>query len=209
MELFQSVAQRVGDALRQENWNSSANPQELDMRNRPQTAKQMVELFIAKKQRIPAAEQDVTNRRSAPDVIYLPVEFRVKVVSGRITNQARARAIPAISGAAVGDQEQHTIRIAVHQPRHRRVRIFATRVQHFPRSAMGFLKPRDYLPANRAILVCRVHEVEKIWRDGQRQLPVSQRRACTLLRSHGGQQTLKLVERRYSMLQLPLPIVPV
>ena len=56
------------------------------------------------------------------------------------------------------------------QARHRHVRIFAARIGHFMRRSPRFLDARDDLPADRAVGIIAIDEVEKIRRDGEREL---------------------------------------
>ncbi len=97
----------------------------------------------------------------------------------------------------------------MHQAGHGRMRILAARVAHFPGRRVRFLDARDDLPANRAILVRRINQVEEIGRDGQRELVVGQFRAGIFLRRQRRHQPLQLFEGRDSMLELPVPVVPI
>ena len=143
------------------------------------------------------------------DVLDLPVELGMKIVAAGVADQPRARAITAIRRATVGHQKQHAVGIAMHQSGHRRMRIFAARIAHFPRRGVRFLDARDDLPADRAILIRRVNQVEEIRRDGQRQLVVGQLRAGEFLRRQRRHQPLKLLDRGDAVLELPVPVVPV
>ncbi len=73
------------------------------MWDRPQFSEQKLQLFITEEQRIPAAEQDIPDRRGAPDIIDLPVELRVEIVTRRVADQPGARAVAAIAGATIRD----------------------------------------------------------------------------------------------------------
>ena len=133
----------------------------------------------------------------------------MEIVAAGVAHQPRPRAIPAIGRAPVRHQEQHPVRIPVHQPGHRRMRVLAARVAHLPRRHVRFLDPRDDLPANRAVLVGRVNEIEEVRRDGQRQLVIGQRRPGDFLRRQRRHQPLKLFDRRNAVFELPMPIIPV
>src|SRR5438874_8680600 len=115
MLLFKHRAKFVRDPLWQENWNARADPHEFDMRNGPQFAEQVLKLVIAEEQRVAAAEQHVADRRIAADIIELPSKVRMKIVAGGVAHQPRACAVPAIAGAAVGDEKEHTVGIAMDQ----------------------------------------------------------------------------------------------
>jgi hypothetical protein len=143
------------------------------------------------------------------DVGDLLVEFGMKIVAAGVADEPRARAVTAIRGAAVGDEEQHAVGIAMHEAGHGRMRIFAARVAHFPRRGVRFLDARNDLPADGAMLIRRVNQVEKIRRDGQRELVVRQFRAGEFLRRERGHQPLQLLRRGDAVFELPAPVVPV
>ena len=206
---MQHRAQLRRDALRQEDRYPRADAQKLHVRDRAQTAQQMFQLLVAEQQRVAAAQQHVAHLRMAADVLDLPVELGMEIVAAGVAHQPRPRAIPAIRRAPVRHQEQHPVGITVHQARHRRMRVLAARVAHLPRRDVRFLDARDDLPANRAVLVGRVNEVEEVGRDGQRQLVIGQRRAGDFLRRQRRHQPLELLDGGNAVLELPVPVVPV
>src|SRR5690349_19441355 len=118
------------------------------MRNRAQLLEERLRFVVAQEQRLTAAEENVAHIRMLTDVFGLPVELGMKIIARRITDQPRARAIPAITGATIRDEKEHAIRIPMHQPGHRRMRILAARVGHFPRSDLRLFNARDDLPTN-------------------------------------------------------------
>ena len=158
---------------------------------------------------IAAAQEHVAHAGVLADVFDLAVKLRMEIVAGGVADQARAGAITAIGRAAVGHQEQHAVRVAMHQSRHGRMGVFAARVAHFPRRGVGFLQARNDLPADGAILVGGVNEVEEIGRDGQGQFGVGQHRAGVFLRREGGHQALQLLQGGDAVFELPAPVVPV
>ena len=81
------------------------------------------------------------------DVGDLLVEFRMKVVAGRVADQPRARAVTALRRTTIRHQKQNAVGITMHESRHGRVRIFAARVAHFPRRGVRFLDARHDLLA--------------------------------------------------------------
>ncbi len=209
MKLLQHVAQFRRDALRQKHRNARADADEFHVRNRAQPAEQILELFIAEQQRIAATKQHIADGGGPGDVVDLPVELRMEIVAGGVADQTRPGAIPAVRRAAVGDQKQHAVGIAMHQTRHGRMGVLAARIAHFPGGGMGFLQPRNDLAADGAILVRRIDQVEEVRRDGQRELGIGQLRAGVFLRRQGGHQFLKLRQGGDTMFKLPLPTIPI
>ena len=58
------------------------------------------------------------------------LEFGAREGGRGVADDARAGAVAAVGGALGGDQHQHPVRVAVHQPGHGRVAVFGQRVFH-------------------------------------------------------------------------------
>ena len=97
----------------------------------------------------------------------------------------------------------------MHQARHRRMGVFPARIAHFPGRGVGLLHPRHDLPADGAILVRRVNQIEEIRRDGQGQFVIGQEGAFVFLRRQRGQEAPQLFQRGDALFELPAPIVPI
>ena len=61
----------------------------------------------------------------------IPLPAVEAVVTTGLANHARARAVAAVSGAEAGREEQHAIRITMHETRYGGVVIFAQRIVGF------------------------------------------------------------------------------
>ena len=143
------------------------------------------------------------------DVGDLAVEFRVKIVATGVAHQSGSGAVAAVGRAPVGHQKKDAVGIAMHKAWHRRVIVFADRIQGFPRGGRGLLQPGNNLTADGAQLIGGVDQVEVIRGNGHRQLRLpGQKHSGSLLSSHAGQQALQLVNPSDAVLELPLPIVP-
>ena len=97
----------------------------------------------------------------------------------------------------------------MHESGHRRMRIFAHWIAHFPRSGGGFLNARNDLTANGTIFICRINQVEKIRRDAERELGVRKLRACQFFGRQRGEKIFQLFDRRDAVLHLPAPVRPI
>ena len=95
-------------------------------------------------------------------LIPLGFEFLVRNAG----NNAGPGAVAAVGCAAVGDEKKDAIGVAVDESWDRHVGILATGVGHFRRVGVGFFDARDDLPADRAIGIGGVDEVEEVRRDG-------------------------------------------
>lgn len=96
----------------------------------------------------------------------LPLSF--EVLLSDTGNQTRASAIAAVRRAAIRDEKQHTIGIAMHQSRYGHVRILATGIGEFFGRGPSFLDAWDDLSANRAVRIVFIDQVEKVWCDRHR-----------------------------------------
>ena len=208
VELPQHRAQLGRDALREEEWDARADAEELDVLDGPQPGEEILELLVAEEQRVAAGEEHVADFRVRGDVINLPVKLRVEVIAAGVAHEPRARAIAAVGGAAVRDEEQHAVGVAMDEPGHRRVRVFAAGVGHFPRRGVRLLQAGNHLPADGTVLVLGVNEVEEVRRDGHRQLGAAEDGSGAFRGREGGEELLELLDGRDAMLELPLPVVP-
>ena len=117
-----------------------------------------------------------------------------------------ARAVSAVRRALCRHQHQHAVGIAMHQPRHRRMSVFAERVGHHVVSLLQLCSGRNDLPPDRASGVVAVHQCSKIRGDVE---------AEAILRGHAGDfvgreldDALQLFEGVEAMAHLPAPVVP-
>ena len=168
----------------------------------------MVEFLVGEQQRIAAGEKHVAHLRVRLDVAESLLVFRVEVVVLRVADEPAARAIAAIGGAAVGDEEQHAVGITVDEAGHGGVFVLAERVEHLARGNHHLVTARDELLAQRAIGVPAVDEVEKIRRDRERKLLVGEE-ATGFLGRRECHMPLELLHRRDAVLQLPSPVAPI
>ena len=93
------------------------------------------------------------------------------------------------------------------QPRHGHVAVLTAGIGHLVGRNEGFLQLGDNLPPDGAVRVVAFDEVEKVRRDGQRQLAARYLDA----RAFAGRQDemlLKLFEPGNPVLELPFPVVP-
>ena len=143
------------------------------------------------------------------DIGDLAIKLRVKIIAARVAHQSRTGAVTAVGRTPISHQKKHPVGIAVHQSRHRRMFIFAHRVQGFPRSGGGFFESGNDLTANRTEFVGSVDKIEERRSDGQGQLGLpGQKHSGPLFASHARQQSLQLLNSRHAILELPFPIVP-
>ena len=123
-------------------------------------------------------------------------------------NDARAGAIAAVGGAAVGDEKQHAVRIAVDEAGHRHVGILAAGIGEFLGRVPAFLDARDDLAADRAIRIVAVDQVEKVRGDRHRQLVPGEQDAGALDIGEV-EARFEIGEGIHAVAELPFVVAPV
>ena len=174
MMLLQDGAQFVGNALGKKDGNSRADSKEFDVFHFSKPAQQIVNFRITQKQRIAAAQKNVSNFGMLANVFQLPFQFGVKAVSGGIADHAGSSAVSAIRGASVGNQKENSVGITVDDAGNRRIAVFPARIGHFPIGGFGFVDFRNDLLPNGTTNVVRTDQIKKVWCDGHRQLSIGQ-----------------------------------
>lgn len=136
------------------------------------------------------------------------LELKFKALVADAGHDTRTSAIAAVGGAAVSDEKEHTVRIAMDETGHRHVGILAARVGHFFGVVVRFLDTRDHLSADRAGGVVFVDQVEEVRGDCHRELASGQQNALAFL---GGELEvfLHFFQRGDAVLELPLVGIPV
>ena len=145
-------------ALRHENWYARADTHDLHMRNFAQPAQQLFQNLRSQHQRIATRKQDIPNLWCILDVINLHLEFMTVESLARVANDTRAGAITAVGSTLSCYQHQHTIRVAMHQPWHRRMPVFGQGIFHHRRKSLHLFGARNDLLAHRILRVIWVDE---------------------------------------------------
>lgn len=116
-------------------------------------------------------------------------------------------AVAAISSAPIRHQKQDTIRVSMHKPWNRHVRVFPARVAHLDRRTDGFFDSRNYLAPDWAIRIKGIDEVKKVRCDAKSELITRKQYTGPFF---SGQRDLifELFESSDPIFELPLPIVP-
>ena len=82
-------------------------------------------------------------------------------------DHAAARAVAAVTGAAVGDEEEDAVGVTVDQTGNWHMTVLAARVRHFAGGDDRFAGQRDDLAADRAVGVVRLNEIEIVRGDAE------------------------------------------
>lgn len=178
MVFLQHAAKLGRDALGDENGYAGADADEFDVWDGAQTGEERVELGIGEEQGIATGEEHVTHLGVAFQITENGIEFRVQLLLSHTGNHATACAVAAVAGAAVGDEEEHAVWIAMHQAWHGHVAVFAAGIGHFIGIVPGFFYAWDDLTADGALRVVGVDEVEIMRCDGHRQFAAGEQDAC-------------------------------
>ncbi len=75
MKLLEHCRKRYGDPLRQKDWNTAVEANNLDVRNRPQPCDQLLQLSVTDSQRVPAGHQHIANFGMGKEVVECRFEL--------------------------------------------------------------------------------------------------------------------------------------
>ena len=123
MVLFHDVAEFGRDALWQRPGNSRADPDEFQVGNRSKRFQHPFEQMVREQERIASRENYIPHLRVLAEVLNGSVQVTLFQES-RFPHQSLPGAKPAIDRALIRHHEQHPIRIAVNEVRHRTHEIF-------------------------------------------------------------------------------------
>ena len=101
------------------------------MGNRPQSAQNLLQPLIFKEERIPSGQEDIPNLSMTLQI--LDDLFKIPLGDGPLaaSHQSPSRAVSAIDGTLIGDEQEHSIRITMDESRHRGMLILSARIHHF------------------------------------------------------------------------------
>ncbi len=160
--LLEHLAQLVVDALRQEDRDAAADADDLDVRDLAQAAQDLLEQLRRKGQAVAAGDQDVADLRRPAQVLELRLVVAAVEVLGRVADDARPRAVPAVRRALRRDEHQDPVRVAVDEPGHRGVAVLGERVLHHRGEGVVLGRDRDDLAADGVVGVVGVDEADEV-----------------------------------------------
>ena len=151
MMLPEHLDQRTRHAHGQHDRHLGADPHELHMLDGAQAPEQIVEPVVGERQRIAARDEHVADLGMVRDVSerILPLRPAEGVVAARLAHHARAGAVAAIGRAEAGREEQHAVRVAVHEAGHHAMAVLAERIVGLARRLQIFGADRDMGAAQR------------------------------------------------------------
>ena len=104
--IFREDCAKLGrDALRKKDRDARADAQELDVFDRAQPRKQLVDLIVAEDQRVAAAQKHIPHFGVLFEIAECFLEIRVKFLFADAADDAGARAISTVTGAAIGHEK--------------------------------------------------------------------------------------------------------
>ena len=169
MVFLQHCAQFRRNALRTDNRCTAADADNLHMRNRTKPSDYVFQFLVPDHQRVSATEQHIAHALRPFNVFQRLLDAVGGGLAVLLTCKTAAGAVPAVHRAHVGDQEQHTVRIAVGKAGGRRILILVQRVEQVGRGDMGLRHRRYALPPDRIMRVIRIDQAQVIWGDGHAQ----------------------------------------
>ena len=204
--LLKHVAEVVIHPHRHEDRDARTDADDLDVLDLAQPAEQLRQQLGGQHQGIAAGKEDVPHLGRSFEIVDLHVELGARELLARLAHDARARAVAAVGSALSRDQHQHSIRVAVHEARYRRVRILRQRIFHHGGERFEFRGGRDHLSAHGVVGIGRVDQRDEVRRDVHPE-QVGGRQSFRL--ALGELEDLSdLVRRVEAMAELPAPTVP-
>src|SRR6266516_5696499 len=98
MMFGENRAQLRRDALWQKNRDPRADAEELNVRDRAQSRKQLVDLIIGENQCVAPAQQDIPHFSVSLQIAKAFLEIRVQFLFSRSAHHPAAGAIPTVTG---------------------------------------------------------------------------------------------------------------
>ena len=159
-----------------------------------------------KGQAVAARDQDVADLRRPAQVLELGLVLAPVEVLGRVADDPGPGAVPAVAGALGRDQHQDPVRVAMDEPRDRRVAVLGERVLHHRREGLLLPAERDDLAADRVGRILRVDQADEVRGDVDPEL--ARRGQAGPLLVGELEDLLDLLEIVDPVAELPAPVVP-
>ena len=204
--LLEHRAELVVDALRQEDRDARADPDDLDVGDLADAAEDLLEQLRGEGQPVPAGDEDVADLGRPAEVVELRLVVAAVEVLGRVADDPAPRAVAAVARALGRDEHEHAIRVAMDEAGHRRVAVLGEAVLHHRGERLLLPTERDHLAADRVGRVLRVDEADEVRGDVDPEL-VRRREARSLLVGQL-EDLLDLLEVVDPVRELPAPVVP-
>ena len=208
MVLVQHLDKGRGDALGHHDGHHGADAYELDVGDAAQFTEQPVQFVVRQGQRVAARKQHVADLRRVADVLQAQAQASPIGLQFALPHDPRASAVAAVGRAVVMDQEEHAVRIAVHDARHRCVLVLAQRVVRFARCAQEFLVHGHHRPAQGLLGIRGIEQAHVVRRDAQRQ-QIAALAQGSPFRIRQLEDRFQLRQRADTVPHLPVPVVPI
>src|SRR6266446_9122469 len=105
MMFVQNLAYPCRDPLGQENRNTRADAEKLDVLDRAQSRQQLVDLVVAENERVAAAQEHITHFGVLFEITKRFLKIGVQFLFAYAADHATARAISAVSRTTIGHQK--------------------------------------------------------------------------------------------------------
>ena len=205
--LLEHVAEVVGDALGANDGSAAADADNLYVRDGAEAGDDVLKFLVADHKSVATAEEDVAHLGGFLDVL----ETLFDTVLGRLviflSSKTTACAVTAVHGAHVGDEEKHTVGIAVGETGSGRILVLVQGVVEVGGSNVALSTLRDALATNGIVRVVGINEAEIIRGDGHAEFGKCLFDAIGLL-GREGEVFAEFFVGLDAVLDLPFPIIP-
>src|SRR5512142_1365032 len=100
------------------------------MGNGSQSAEDLLQSLVFQKERVTSRYKDIPNLSMAFQIFQNLLQITLCDGPLIASNQSPSRAVSAVHGTLIGDKQQHSIRVAMHQTGHRRMVVLPQRIHH-------------------------------------------------------------------------------
>jgi len=165
MVLLKHAAKLRGDALGKKNGDPTPDAEELDMRDGSYPAQEIFQFVIGKKQGITTGKENIADFGVRFEIAKSFFEVGVQFLFPGAAYDAAAGAIPAVGGAAIGNEKEDPVGIPMDEAGDGHVIVLAAGIGHFALAEDGLFEAGNDLPPDWAMRVGWIDQVEKMWSD--------------------------------------------
>ncbi len=205
--LLEHLAEFVVDPLGEEDGDSGADANEFEVGDLAEAGEDFIEFPGGEEEGVAAGEEDVADLRVFLQVLVGGFVVHFELLIAGSADDAASGAVAAVGGAAVGDEEEDAIGVAVDEAGYGHVGVFAAGVGHFGGVFPGLFDSGDDLSTDGIERVAWIDEIEVVGGDGGGELGAGEEYAGALFIGEGD-AAFDVLEAADAVFQLPFCGIP-
>jgi len=163
--LLEHSAELGRDALGHHHGSAGAETDDLHVGDGPQALEDRFQVVVGQHEGIAAADEDIPHLGMGGNVVDGLLDVLLGHVDIGVAHEAAPRAVAAVHAADVGDQQQHPVRVAVGEARHRAVHILVEGIRQIGGIIVQFRQAGHGLHAHGAVGILPIHQRRVVGRD--------------------------------------------